>query len=340
MSFLYSLLYSKLHPPLPPTTSFANRTILITGANCGLGFESALKFVSLGAERVILACRSLSKGEDAKREIEERTGCEKDVMRVMQVDMGSFESVRAFVGRVERELGKMCLDVVLLNAGVVQPEYKVSGEGWEETLQVNVLGTTLLGIFLLPLLKRGAGKDRRKNLCFVSSGNYSSAELSPQALGSPNLLRYCNEKEHFGGPEPQYNISKLFLMYAANEIADSETTMSEKNEKRDKPAVVVNSVNPGATATNLTRNITGIILRIVAYVYLNLLARTAEEGSRSLVSACALGEESQGGFWQDDRLVVRNHLVESDEGKKTQRRVWREIVEALKDQGEEVERYA
>ncbi|KAL8733909.1 MAG: hypothetical protein Q9181_003417 [Wetmoreana brouardii] len=338
MSFLYSLLYSKLHPPLPPTSSFTDRTILITGANCGLGFEAALKFVSLGAQHVILACRSLSKGEDAKREIEERTGCEKDVMRVMQVDMGNYESVRAFVKCVEREIGT--LDVVLLNAGVVQPEYKVGGEGWEETLQVNVLGTTLLGILLLPLLKRGAVKDRRKNLCFVSSGNYSSAELSPQALASPNLLRYCNKEEHFGGPEPQYNISKLYLMYAANEIAASESAVSEKQEKRDQPAVVVNSVNPGATATNLTRNITGIILRIVAYVYLNLLARTAEEGSRSLVSACALGEGSHGGFWQDDQLVVRSHPVESDEGKKTQRRVWREIVEALKDQEEEVKRHS
>ncbi|KAI4246680.1 MAG: hypothetical protein LQ352_006327, partial [Teloschistes flavicans] len=312
MSFLYSLLYSKLHPPLPPTSSFQKRTVLVTGANCGLGFEAALKFVSLGATSVILACRSPTKGEDAKREIEARTGCARDVMSVLQLDMGRYESIRAFVQRLKSEA--VHLDVALLNAGVVQPEHRVSGEGWEETLQVNVMGTAFLALLLLPLLrekKKGVG-NHNKNLCFVSSGNYSSAELSPQALASANLLRYCNEKEHFGGPEPQYSISKLFLMYAANEIAASETTRSssssstekDEDEKSDAPVVVViNSVNPGATATSLTRNITGIILRIVAYVYLSLLARTAEEGSRSLVSACALGRESQGGFWQDDRLV-------------------------------------
>ncbi|KAI4098315.1 MAG: hypothetical protein L6R37_006545 [Teloschistes peruensis] len=312
MSFLYSLLYSKLHPPVPPTSSFHKRTVLVTGANCGLGFEAALKFVSLGATSVILACRSPAKGEDAKREIEKRTGCTGEVMRVLQLDMGRSESIRAFIQRLNSEVGQ--LDVALLNAGVVQPEHRVGGEGWEETLQVNVMGTTLLAILLLPLLrKKGVGN---KNLCFVSSGNYSSAELSPQALASPNLLRYCNEKEHFGGPEPQYSISKLFLMYAANEMAASETTPSssssssssslDKGEKSDDGpvAVVINSVNPGATSTSLTRNITGVILRIVAYVYLSLLARTAEEGSRTLVSGCALGRESQGGFWQDDRLVV------------------------------------
>ncbi|KAL8876077.1 MAG: hypothetical protein Q9198_005661, partial [Flavoplaca austrocitrina] len=193
----------------------------------------------------------------------------------------------------------------------------MSDEGWEQTLQVNVLGSTLLGISLLSLLSStssppsGSG-PRKKNLTFVSSGNYQFANIPPQALSSPSLLRYFNKKKNFAGPEEQYSVSKLFLMYAANELAaavdGSEVESSEKvvrskgkNEKENQ--VVINSVNPGATATNLTRNVTGIILRIVAYVYLNLLARTAEQGSRSLVSACTLGRESQGQLWQDDVLV-------------------------------------
>ncbi|KAL8647217.1 MAG: hypothetical protein Q9226_006521 [Calogaya cf. arnoldii] len=308
MSFLYQLLYDKLHPPSQPTTSFKNRTILVTGANCGLGFEAALKFVQLGAKSVILACRTPSKGEMAKSEIETRTGCAKDVMRVMELDMSSYASIQGFVDqlRTETEDQGLGLDVALLNAGVIQFEYQKSEEGWEQTLQVNVLGTTYLGMLLLPLLSSSSPSttttttSQTKNLTFVSSGNYSSAHLSPQALSSSNLLHYYNIKENFPGPEEQYILSKLFLMYAANELAATVQGV----EKSTSTNVVVNSVNPGATATNLTRNITGIILRIVAFVYLNLLARTAEEGSRSLVSACALGKESQGGFWQDDKLVV------------------------------------
>lgn len=318
MSFLYQLLYDKLHPPTDPTTPFTTRTVLITGANCGLGFEAALKFVTLGAPTVLLACRTLSKGESAKKEIESRTGCNTDVVKVLPLDMSSYASIREFVARLRDVVtageggGGGGLDAALLNAGVVQFEYETSGEGWEQTLQVNVLGTTYLGLLLLPLLKNeGSTARNNKNLAFVSSGNYQFADLTPTALASPNLLQYCNQKDKFAGPEAQYAISKLFLMYAANEIAasvdeDGEDEKDEDEKKtptEEKGVLVVNSVNPGATATSLTRNISGFILSIVAYVYLNLLARTAEQGSRSLVRACALGRESQGGFWQDDRLV-------------------------------------
>ncbi|KAL8778496.1 MAG: hypothetical protein Q9213_007387 [Squamulea squamosa] len=324
MAFLLQLLNSKLHPPSPPTTPFTSRTILVTGANSGLGLEAAQKFISLGAQTVILACRTIAKAEAARSEIAERTGCDRNRMQVMQLDMASFASIRGFVEELRKEVNGKGLDVALLNAGVVQFEYEEE-EGWERTLGVNVLGTTFLGMLLLPLLNQpssstsppAATTTTTKNLVFVSSGNYQFANLSPQALSSPNLLRYYNRKENFAGPEAQYNISKLFLMYAANELAAAtpieEDDKSENNEKKpilpssnsnsEDVETIITSVNPGATATNLTRNISGLILRLVAYVYLNLLARTAEQGSRSLVTACALGRESHGGLWQDDALV-------------------------------------
>ena len=240
-------------------------------------------------------------------------------MRVLELDMSSWSSIREFVRGLREEVGHKGLDVALLNAGVVQFSHQMSDEGWEQTLQVNVMGSALLGIFLLSLLfstsssPSTSGPKRKKNLTFVSSGNYQFANLPPQALSSPSLLRYFNKKENFAGPEEQYSVSKLFLMYAANELAanvdGSGIGSSEKGDRgreeedEKENLVVINSVNPGATATNLTRNVTGIILRIVAYVYLNLLARTAEQGSRSLVSACTLGRESQGQLWQDDVLV-------------------------------------
>ncbi|KAL8990447.1 MAG: hypothetical protein Q9177_000897 [Variospora cf. flavescens] len=363
MSFLLSLLHSKLNPPSNPTTSFSNRIILVTGANSGLGLEAAQKFISLGAKTVFLACRSISKGEVARSEICARTVCTKDRMKVMELDISSWGSIREFMRRLREEVGDRGLDVALLNAGIVQSSHQMSDEGWEQTLQVNVLGSTLLGILLLPLLfsttpstaSSGAGARKKKNLTFVSSGNYQFANLPPQALSSPSLLRYFNQKENFAGPEEQYIVSKLFLMYAANELAATVEEESQIDESRsemggrrskekektemEKNQVVINSVNPGATATNLTRNITGVILRIVAYVYLNLLARTAEQGSRSLVSACALGRESQGQLWQDDVSVERSPIVESDEGKKLQKRVWKEIVAELKGVDEGVGRF-
>ena len=305
MSFFYNLLHAKLFPPANPTASFAGKIVLVTGANCGLGFEAATKFVTLGATTVILACRNPKKGEAAVAAIEQRTGIT-GVLRSWELDMNSYASVQALATRVTAELPR--LDVALLNAGVVQPHYRVSPEGWEETLQVNVLSSALLAMLLLPSLRantaapsgKEAGQqptDDAAHLCFVSSGNYEWAHLSKQALEAPSLLHFFNQQEHFGGAEPQYNISKLFGMYAANEIA--ARSASREGGGRD---VIVNSVNPGATATSLTRNIDSLALRIVAFVYLRLLARTAEQGSRSLVSACALGPETNGGYWEHDRL--------------------------------------
>ena len=305
MSFFYSLLHDKLYPPSEPTSSFSGKTVLITGANCGLGFEAALKFTTLGASTVILACRSSSKGEAAAKQIQQQTGIT-GVVRVWDLDMNKYDSLRALATRVKDELPR--LDIALLNAGVVQPRYRESPEGWEETLQVNVLSTVLLGILLLPILEEStaaASKEDREarqatHLCFVSSGNYESAEIPPSVRNEPSILRYYSQPDHFAGVEPQYNISKLFLTYAVNELAAASDTAREGSAGN----VMINSVNPGATATSLTRNIDSLGLRVLAFVYLRLLARTAEQGSRSLVSACTMGEEGHGRLWAHDKFQV------------------------------------
>lgn len=300
MSFFYNLLHAKFFPPSDPAVSFAGKTVLVTGGNCGLGFEAALKFVTLGAKNVVLACRSLEKGDAAVADIEKRTG-RRGVLRSWQLDMNSYASVQALAARVAAELPG--LDIALLNAGVVQPHYRVSPEGWEETLQVNVLSTAFLAMLLLPILKEKASSDGNlggdlAHLCFVSSGNYASANVQKQAKEATNLLREFSQPASFAGAEAQYSVSKLFGMYAADELA---TRVLAGKEGGEAP-VIINSVNPGATATSLTRNIDSLALKVVAWVYLRLLARTAEQGSRSLVSACALGPESHGQYWEHDRL--------------------------------------
>ena len=131
MSFFYILLHAKLFPPSNPTASFAGKTVLVTDGNCGLGFEAAIKFITLGAATVILACRNPKNGEAAIAEMERRTG-RVGVLRSWELDMNKYASVQALAARVAAELPRV--DVALLNAGVVQPHYHVSPEGWEESL--------------------------------------------------------------------------------------------------------------------------------------------------------------------------------------------------------------
>lgn len=136
-----------------PTHSFAGQTIIVTGSNTGLGLEAARHFVRLDAARVILAVRSVKKGEDAKASIETSTK-RKGVVEVWQLDMSDYDSIKAFVTRCD-SLDR--LDVVVANAGVLRTTYEESG-GTEITIKVNVIGTFLLAISLFPALRKSGAK--------------------------------------------------------------------------------------------------------------------------------------------------------------------------------------
>lgn len=112
-----------------PTTKRSGQTIIVTGANVGLGLEAARHLTRLDAEKVILAVRTLEKGEAAKRSIEEstrRTG----VVEVWQLDLSSYESVKQFVRKAE---GLKRLDAIIENAGIATTVYK-STEDNESTI--------------------------------------------------------------------------------------------------------------------------------------------------------------------------------------------------------------
>ena len=105
--------------------------------------------------------------------------------------MNSYDSLRALTTRVKDELPR--LDIGLLNAGVVQPHYRESPEGWEETLQVDVLSTVLLGILLLHQFKATGSKEttearQTSHLCFVSSGNYEFGDIPSSVRNEPSIL--------------------------------------------------------------------------------------------------------------------------------------------------------
>ena len=115
--FFYSQFF--VTPPVP-STDCTGKTIIVTGANVGLGKEAARHYVRLNSEKVILACRSLEKGEAAKQEIEgttKRTG----VVEVWQLDLGSYESVKEFA---ERAKSLRRLDSIVENAGISTMKYK------------------------------------------------------------------------------------------------------------------------------------------------------------------------------------------------------------------------
>lgn len=182
-----------------PTQSFSGQTILVTGSNTGLGFEAAQHFVRLGASKVILAVRSLPKGEEAAEAIAHATG-RQDVCEVWGLDMADFESVKRFVKRIEEEEK---IDVALLNASISKTVFEECN-GTEASIAVNVYGTFLLAIGLLPTLRKSAEVTGQKSkLTIVTSDAHFF--VSPRSLISDFRLT-SRQRHHLTNANPQRSL--------------------------------------------------------------------------------------------------------------------------------------
>ena len=130
----------------------SGRFIIITGANTGIGYETARSLASAGA-RVLLACRSVEKASEATERI--RKSNPKADVSFAELDLGSFDSIRSFM----ESLNEPSIDVLICNAGVLNASYHESDGGIEHTVGVCHLGHFLLVQGLLPkLLSAGGGR--------------------------------------------------------------------------------------------------------------------------------------------------------------------------------------
>jgi len=134
------------------------KTIIMTGGNSGLGYESVKAFALKGAT-VILACRNLAKGEKAKNEILKANPSGE--IQVMQLDLANLTSVEAFAEKFASEHKQ--LDVLLNNAGIMATPNIKTDDGFEAQLGTNHLGHFALTGHLLPMLK-GTPQSREVNV--------------------------------------------------------------------------------------------------------------------------------------------------------------------------------
>lgn len=124
-----------------------NKIIIVTGANRGLGKQTALDLARTGAT-IYMACRSVSNGLEAQKEISAETG-NKNIF-VRELDLADTSSIKKFAADFLKESGK--LDVLINNAGMWTKQRKITPIGVEETFAVNVVGHQLLTSLLVPAL--------------------------------------------------------------------------------------------------------------------------------------------------------------------------------------------
>lgn len=232
-SSVVGILFRQLITSVPkPNSSYTGKTVIVTGSNIGLGFEAARHFTRLGAAKVILAVRSVKKGEEAKKNIEQTTGI-KNVVEVWQLDMSSYKSVLDFASRAEKELER--LDIALLNAGISAGKFEMFEQN-ESTITVNVVSTFLLALALLPKLKATSAKfDMRPTLTVVSSDVHLVTQFKEKDVPEGQIFAKLNEPTD--DMQERYFVSKMMEVLVVRAWAER------------KPAsqilVTINFVNPG-----------------------------------------------------------------------------------------------
>jgi retinol dehydrogenase-12 len=128
------------------------KVIIITGANCGIGYETALDLAKRNA-RIILACRDPKRAQEAVDKI--KTESKNENVEFEQLDLASMKSIRDFSDRINKKLTK--LDILINNAGLSgDGPIKKTEDGFEMVFGVNHLGPFLLTNLLLDLLKKSA----------------------------------------------------------------------------------------------------------------------------------------------------------------------------------------
>jgi retinol dehydrogenase-12 len=185
--------YSQFFRSVPyPTHSFANQTVIVTGSNVGLGLEAARHFYRLGCAKLILAVRTISKGEIAKEDIlnsvKNRTNA--GDIEVWPLDLSSTSSTLAFAERAKAELPR--IDVLVENAGV-HNKTRIDSEGMELTIQVNVINTFLLALSILPKLAESKRKfaDSLSSLVVASSEAHHLTKF--EEINAPDIYEELND---------------------------------------------------------------------------------------------------------------------------------------------------
>jgi len=182
---------------MPPLT---DRTVVVTGANSGLGLEGSKAFARRGAT-VLMACRSVERGESAAAEI--REAVPNATLDVRECDLADLSSVASFADGLREDYD--AVDVLCNNAGVMAIPRSETADGFETQFGVNHLGHFALTGHLLDLLGAADGKAR---IVTQSSGAHEMGEIDFDDL----------QRERSYGKWSAYGQSKLANLLFAYEL--------------------------------------------------------------------------------------------------------------------------
>ncbi|XP_077261870.1 retinol dehydrogenase 11 [Temnothorax americanus] len=266
------------------TGNLQGRVFLVTGANSGIGRETAKELVKRKAT-VVMACRNVRSAKNAITEI--RSKIPTGELIPMELDLSSFSSIRDFANEALKKFPQ--IHVLINNAGVYAPlkDHASTKDGFEIHFGVNHLGHFLLTHLLLDRLKESAPS----RIVVVTSKLLESGVIDFSNLNGEKGLPVKSRMN------PGYCNSKLANAYFAAELA----------KRTENTGINVYMVCPGFTYTGLFRNVKRswfhyIIFSPVALMFL----RTPNQGAQTVLHCAtesSLSEES-GHLYRDCKLYV------------------------------------
>ncbi|XP_046880220.1 retinol dehydrogenase 12 [Hypomesus transpacificus] len=245
------------------------KTVVVTGANTGIGKETARDLAKRGA-RVILACRDKTKAEKAVSDITKEVGGAKVVAG--QLDLADTKSICEFAEHIYKT--EKALHILINNAGVAMCPYSTTVNGFETQFGVNHLGHFFLTFLLLDLLKHSAPS----RVINVSSLAHMMGKICLEDL---NMERSYH-------PVKAYAQSKLANVLFTRELA----------KRAEALGVTAYAVDPGVVNTELVRHLQRPLQVLVSRF--SYLVKTPAEGAQTSIYLAVTPESElcTGGYYR------------------------------------------
>ncbi|KAJ2400806.1 hypothetical protein GGI23_001804 [Coemansia sp. RSA 2559] len=288
----FTPLFDSPTPEWVPTNAQTDRRFIVTGANRGIGYATAAGLAALGAHVVLAGHEGSEAFGEAMDRMAMETGCPRDNLSYMPLDLRSLDNVRQFARSwQQRPEAERTLFGLINNAGIAGMP-GVSPDGFEMCFQVNYLSMFLLTRLLLPYLKGVDEQEPAKIVCVSSSAHLFT-------LGIPTDEKYLRQPGA-GFFSLRYGESKLCV----------NSFVRQLSARLDPRLVQAYAVHPGSTASGFWHSLPAWAQRCIASV-----AQDPSRAARtSLFCATERGLES-GGYYADCALASASFWLGSADKK-------------------------
>lgn len=221
------------------------KTAVVTGATGGIGYYICLYLLKNGYN-ILAPCRNMQKGEKIKEKMSKEDGVSDCILgnfMLIEADLESFTSIKKFCEIVISKC--KTIDLLINNAGIIAPEFALTEDGFERSLQVNYLAPKYITEKLLPLIKTqiintvsctikfGRKDDFAKKIALLPISRYSDFKMSKEEIKE--------QKQRYGHLK-NYSMSKLLLWEYSQELS-----------KRFEGTLLISEADPGIVNTGIIK---------------------------------------------------------------------------------------